>query len=231
MIRTACSTLSAQDDTGGNVVTFHAASLDGYLQRMCQQRRFTELNRMRLELGATAWLQHSTEGSADRQCELCSCLCMRLQKSVEVASIFRDVRQYPTEGRLQSYPKITRIPPSLYPMFSVFVQNFQIFFEKARKLSHTEAFLSQITGILLCICLFSSLSQRNMTPFSVCQMLRRPTPQIRSVIFLNPRLMFQSRTSASRLTAYSSSQQTAASHAADACAAMACASPSRSAAL
>ena len=39
------------------------------------------------------------------------------------------------------------------------------------------------------------------------------------------------RTSASRLTAYSSSQQTAASHAADACAAMSCAPPSRRAAL
>jgi hypothetical protein len=39
------------------------------------------------------------------------------------------------------------------------------------------------------------------------------------------------RTSASRLIAYSSSQQTAASHAADACAAMSCAPSSRSAAL
>ncbi len=39
------------------------------------------------------------------------------------------------------------------------------------------------------------------------------------------------RTSASRLTAYSSSQQTAASHAADACAAMSCAPSSRPAAL
>src|SRR5437764_15214821 len=39
------------------------------------------------------------------------------------------------------------------------------------------------------------------------------------------------RTSASRLIAYSSSQQTAASHAADACAAMSSASPSRPAAL
>src|SRR3954464_2079503 len=39
------------------------------------------------------------------------------------------------------------------------------------------------------------------------------------------------RTSASRLTAYSSSQQTAASHAAEACAAMSCAPSSRPAAL